>query len=81
MKDKRRVNQIEGESDDSDDYVFGVNGRSFSKSAKIDVIVGGVCMHAVIDSGASCNIIDSCSWEDMKKKHVKCLSMTTRRNG
>ena len=77
---KQRVNQIEGESDESDGYVFGVNDRSFGKSAKVEVIVGGVCMHAVIDSGASCNIVDVNTWEDMKKKHVKCLNMTTKHN-
>ena len=73
------MNQIErGESDtDSDEYVFGVNT---GKSAKIEVNVGGVCVQAVIDSGASCNIIDADTWNMMKKKHVKCLKMTTEHN-
>ena len=78
-KKKKRVNQIErGESDtDSDEYVFGVNT---GKSAKIEVNVGGVCVQAVIDSGASCNIVDADTWNVMKKKHVKCLKMTTEHN-
>ena len=78
-KKKKRVNQIEREESetDSDEYVFGVNT---GKSAKIEVNVGGVCVQAVIDSGASCNIIDVDTWSMMKKKHVKCLKMTTEHN-
>ena len=68
------MNQIERESDTDSEYVFGVNS---GKSAKIEVSVGGVCVQAVIDSGASCNIIDADTWNVMKQKHVKCLKMTT----
>src|SRR6218665_2631753 len=28
----------------------------------------------LIDSGASCNVIDQCTWNMMKKKQVKCES-------
>ena len=71
------MNQIErGESEtDSDEYVFGVN--SSTGSAKVEVNVGGVCVSAVIDSGASCNVVDKETWNMMKKKHVKCVKMTT----
>ena len=76
-KKKKRVNQIEREESDSDEYVFGVNT---GKSAMIEVNVGGVCVQAVIDSGASCNIMDAETWNVMKKKRVKCEKMTTEHN-
>ena len=37
--------------------------------------IGGVQnIHMIVDSGASCNVIDSCLWEELKRRRVKCIS-------
>ena len=59
------------DNDDDDDYAFAIEG---ARSAEmVDVVVGGVNLSMVIDSGASNNIIDQGTWEELKKK-VKCKS-------
>ena len=34
--------------------------------------VGGIEIPAIIDSGATVNIIDRVVWEDLKHKQIKC---------
>ncbi|PFX23612.1 Transposon Ty3-G Gag-Pol polyprotein [Stylophora pistillata] len=36
--------------------------------------VGGVELEMLIDSGATNNIVDECTWEDLKAKKIKCKS-------
>ena len=55
-----------------DDYAFAVGGKK--SPAVINVVVGGVKLSMVVDSGASSNIIDKGTWESMKKRKVKCKS-------
>ena len=31
----------------------------------------------VIDSGATCNVVDKATWETLKQSRVKCTSQTT----
>jgi len=39
------------------------------------VCVGGVLLSDVlIDSGATCNLIDKATWQSLKKQHVRCKS-------
>ena len=40
----------------------------------VDIDIGGVKVSAVIDSGASCNVMDRNQWENMKTKGVVCES-------
>src|SRR6218665_3661232 len=42
------------------------------KKGHVALDVGGVVIEMLIDSGASCNVIDQCTWNIMKKKQVKC---------
>ena len=37
-------------------------------------MVGGVEIITMIDSGASCNIVDKNTWGEVKKKKMKCTS-------
>ena len=47
-----------------------------SDNSKILVEVGGVNLDMLIDSGASCNIIDRETWERLKSMKIKCKSNT-----
>ncbi|KAK7106395.1 hypothetical protein V1264_017657 [Littorina saxatilis] len=55
--------------DDDDVCAFTVDGKK--SLAVVDVVVGGV---HTFDSGASSNIVDKSTWENMKQKHIKCRS-------
>ena len=61
-----------------DGYIFGVNEND--KAEKISVIVGGVKVDMLIDSGASVNIIGKDVWECMKMKCVSCVQKKTNKN-
>ena len=50
-------------------YVFNVNTANASK---MNVLVWGVRIKIIVDSGASCNMIDRNLWELMKRERVKC---------
>ncbi|XP_054757939.2 uncharacterized protein K02A2.6-like [Lytechinus pictus] len=66
------------EEDSDDVYAFYVNSINASKCAKVDVNIGGVVVkNMIIDSGTEVNIIDSGTWENMKKNNVECRSELT----
>ena len=66
--------QVEEELDQRDGYAFAVNDGN-KTSGIVHLQVGGVELKDVlIDSGASCNIVDKTTWESLKKKGVKCTS-------
>ena len=50
-------------------YVFNV---ITANASKINVLVGGVRIKIIVNSGASCNMIDRNLWELMKRERVKC---------
>ena len=79
---KKFVRQVEGEnhseSESDENYVFVMNENL--KNEMIHVVVGGVNVMGVVDSGASCNVIDVGTWEKMKQKHVKTITCTTQHN-
>lgn len=52
------------------------NGKSNNGSnGVVYLCVGGVQLkNVLIDSGATCNIVDSATWESLKQKRVKCKS-------
>ena len=48
---------------------------SNSSSGVVDLCVGGVQLkNVLIDSGATCNIVDRATWESLKQEGVKCKS-------
>ncbi|XP_030834780.1 uncharacterized protein K02A2.6-like [Strongylocentrotus purpuratus] len=80
-KYKNRVRQVEGEpGNDSDDdnsrgrdqryYQFAVNGDH----EKVPIIIGGVTVPVIVDSGSDCNVIDQILWEKLKKDKIICKS-------
>jgi hypothetical protein len=58
--------------DDLDGYVFTVSSES--QTSSISVTIGGVPTNMIIDSGASCNLINRNEWERLKIEKVKCES-------
>lgn len=60
------------EDDHDDEYAFSVT--EFSKQPSITVQLGGVSAEMIIDSGASCNVIDKSTWEILKNKRIQCQS-------
>ena len=66
------------------DYLVEDDGYTFSVSedhvqsvedGTINITVGGAHIKDIlIDSGASCNIIDKQTWEDLKRQGIKCES-------
>ena len=70
---KRSVNQINSEDSPDSDYAFTIVD---GKQPMVQVNVGGVPNVAmIVDSGASCNVIDRKLWEELKQNKVKCISM------
>lgn len=64
---------------DNDDYAFVVNSKQ-STDDLINLTVGGVQLPSVmIDSGASCNLVDKTTWEMLKSQGIKCQSRVARR--
>ena len=67
---KDRLNVVN--ADDDDEFAFGVTGRK--KPELVNIVVLGVEITAMIDLGASCNIVDKNIWGEVKKKKIKCTS-------
>jgi len=75
----RKVNTVEVDSDDSNEYAFVVDGEDIPGGC-IDVCIRGVVLHNVlIDSGATCNLVDRNTWEELKRQHVRCKSEKTNK--
>jgi len=73
----RRVNTVEVDNDDSNEYAFVIDGE-YIPGGCVDVCIGGVVLHNVlIDSGATCNLVDKNTWEELKRQHIKCKSEKT----
>ena len=62
------------ENEHASDYMFNVDHHD-NRTGKVDLNVGGIFLKAVIiDSGATCNVIDEKTWENMKKQGIECVS-------
>lgn len=46
-------------------------------SDRITFLEGGVSLLMLIDSGATSNIVDECTWEMLKTKKIRCRSSLT----
>ena len=62
---------LRAESDD-DEYAFTVGGRN--TGGTINVLVGGVSVRMLIDSGASTNVMVKGTWEELKSQKIECKS-------
>ena len=76
-----KVRQIEGESgseneQENENFTLVVTNENGGSSSKIVVEIGGVSMKMLIDSGASCNIVDRETWEILEQEKIKCRSST-----
>ena len=61
--------------DESTDYVFTVQDEAEHnphQTGKIEIIAGGVKVEMLIDSGATCNIIDKDTWTHLKECKIIC---------
>ena len=69
-----RVNTIQTGTNGDEEYAFMVNTGN-SCSGCIDICVGGVSLpNVLIDSGASCNLVDRNTWEGLKRQQIACKS-------
>lgn len=75
-----RAYQVQGEQPQND-YAFRVHDYSRTENGVIKVRVGGVTISDVlIDSGASCNIVDGKMWKTLKEKGIICNSNKVSKN-
>lgn len=66
---KQSVNNVTAEAAD---YAFIVKSSAAQNS--LNVCLGGVQLNVLIDSGATCNIVDEGTWEGLKKQNIQCQS-------
>ena len=57
-----------------EDYNVDVAGFAFKIGADIRIHIGGIPVDMLIDSGATCNIIDRSMWEKLKQAQISCSS-------
>jgi len=60
----------ETEQENNEELVFSIEGQS--KQGEIKIFIGGAFVRVLIDSGASCNIISSETYEKLKGCGMKC---------
>jgi hypothetical protein len=65
---------IEDESSHSDEYLFHLSELNQIED-KVQLLVGGVQVKFVIDSGACANVIDKKTWEGIKRDGVRGQSI------
>ena len=60
------------------DFAFSVNRESSRNDfGYTDLEVGDAALNKVlIDSGASCNLVDESTWEELKRQQIRCTSKT-----
>ena len=79
QKKKDKVRNVEVVSHDQDqvesEYAFSVLDKHYDfTSGKVPICVGGVTLTVLIDSGASCNVLNRKLWESLKQRHIECIS-------
>ena len=67
-----------GETEEENDsmYAFSVWDND-EDCSRLPIDIGGVPVNMIIDSGASCNVVDRNQWEYLKMNSVKCVSTKT----
>ncbi|XP_063918115.1 uncharacterized protein K02A2.6-like [Zophobas morio] len=66
----KRIRNVETGDPEDSEYAFQVQDED-SDLDSIQVLVGGVKARFLIDSGATCNVIDKKSWENLKASNIK----------
>ena len=71
-----QIQDVNGQGDRRNAYAFSVDDVcNKQNSALVDLVKGGVEVKSVlIDSGASCNVMDKCTWKDLKEEGIQCRS-------
>jgi len=69
-KGVRTVNEDDNTNEDVD-YTFSVH-RKYPESTTIKVMIGGIEIPMIIDSGSTSNIVDRETWEYLKKQGIEC---------
>ena len=73
---KPKVYTVEEDSGEEDDFAFMVLSELSSKEEPtVDLEVGGQVVNVLIDSGASCNVIDEKLWSKLQEKGIQCTSV------
>ncbi|XP_033115251.1 uncharacterized protein LOC117115521 [Anneissia japonica] len=62
----------------STDYAFSLTEDEYY--TKVNVNMGGICNQMIIDSRASCNVVDKQIWEELKAKKIVCASTKVNKN-
>ena len=73
---KKKVYQVDDEENPRtrEDYVFVV-GENRTGAGEITLMIGGVQLDGVlIDSGASCNLVDYETWSNLNNNNIDCQS-------
>ena len=76
-KCKSRIYHVDSDSNCSkgEEHAFSVfNSISNINEGMVKITVGGVDLNVLIDSGASCNVIDEDTWGILKQKGISCVS-------
>lgn len=79
---KDRVRLTEEVEGDSKEYAFGLTEKNMVYAVREKTIVaqiGGIPVEFVVDTGASCNVIDEKTWKMCKIKNIKCESRKTNK--
>ncbi|XP_064637856.1 uncharacterized protein LOC135494035 [Lineus longissimus] len=69
------LGQAEGEHDD--DYAFLIRDGATGTTNRLPIEIGGVKLEMLIDSGATCNVVDEDTWKALKKSRIDCKSEVT----
>ena len=77
-----QIQDVNGQDDRRNAYAFSVDDVcNKQNNALVDLVIGGVEVKSVlIDSGASCNVMDKCTWEALNEKGIQCSSKSCEKN-
>ena len=77
-----QIHDVNGQDDRRNAYAFSMDDVcNKQNSALVDLVIGGVEVKSVlIDSGASCNVMDKCTCEDLKETGIQCSSKRYEKN-
>lgn len=77
---KKGVRKLDERAEEGSKYAFGVRIKkeiNVVNGKCVNAAVGGIVLDLLINSGASCNIIDEETWKWRKSQNIKCMSRKT----
>ena len=77
-----QIQDVNSQDDRRNAYAFSVDDVcNKENSALVHWVIGGVKVKSdLIDSGASCNVMDKCTWEALKEKGIQCSFKRCEKN-